>query len=172
MRYAGEAFRAHDPGWAWEPLSGAGAALMGRRFNRKGQPALYLSLRPETALREITAGFARRLEPLTLCSYDVDCDDITDLTTDVARAEAGVTLADLACPWAADLLAGREPASHSVARRLIAEGAAGILVPSFAIGSRADDVNLVLWRWGAEAPHRVRVFDPDARLPRDRRSWE
>ena len=162
----------HDPGWAWDPISGAGAALMGRRFNRKGQAALYLSLKPETALREVTGGFARRLTPLTLVSYDIDCDDITDLRDAPARAAADVAYEDLACAWADDLARGRTPASHAVVRRLIAAGAAGALVPSFAVGAGEDDVNLVLWRWGPELPHRVRVFDPERRLPRDRRSWE
>lgn len=171
MRYAGEAFRVHDPTWAWAPISGAGAALMGRRFNWKGQEALYLSLRPETALREVTGGFARRLLPLTLVSYDIDCDDIADLRDDAARAAAGVALDDLACAWADALAHGREPPLHAVVRRLLAAGAAGALVPSFAIGAGSGDVNLVLWKWGPDLPHRVTVFDPEGRLPSDRRSW-
>ncbi|WP_439546652.1 RES domain-containing protein [Sandarakinorhabdus sp.] len=32
------------PRWSHAPLSGAGAALHGGRFNRPGVPALYLSL--------------------------------------------------------------------------------------------------------------------------------
>jgi RES domain-containing protein len=164
LRFASEAFRAHDLMWAWSPLSGAGAALMGRRFNMKGQNALYLSLRPETALREVTAGFAHRLRPLILCSYDVDCEDIIDLRDDTARATANVTRDELACPWAEDLARGGEPASHAMVRRLVKTGAAGILVPSFATGARADDANLVLWRWGPALPHRVAVFDPNGRL--------
>jgi len=40
LRYVGEAFRVHDPEWAWTPISGDGSALMGRRINWKRQPAL------------------------------------------------------------------------------------------------------------------------------------
>ena len=119
----------------------------------------------------MTGGFARRLTPLTLVSYDIDCDDIVDLRSDAARAAAAVAYDELACAWADDLAHGREPASHGVVRRLLAGGAAGALTPSFATGAGAEDANLVLWRWGPELPHRVTVFDPERRLPRNRRSW-
>lgn len=46
MLFRGEAFRAHDPNWSWTPLSGAGAALKGRRFNWPGLETLYLSQCP------------------------------------------------------------------------------------------------------------------------------
>ena len=171
MRVTQEAYRAHDPQWSWTPLSGAGAALMGRRFNWKGLETLYLSFAPITALREVSGGFAHRLTPWVLCSYDVDCEDVVDLRSDAARADAGVALADLACPWAADLAKGREPASHGVVRRLLATKAAGILTPSFSVGAAADEVNLVLWRWGPDLPHRVNVYDPTGRLPKNQLSW-
>ena len=48
---------------------------------------------------------------------------------------------------------------------MIHQGAAGVLVPSYAIGAGASDKNLVLWRWSEELPYQVRVFDPDGRLP-------
>ena len=164
MRFRGECFRAHDPNWAWSPLSGAGAALKGRRFNWPGLEALYLSLSFNTVFREVSGGFAHRLTPYVLCSYDVDCEDIADLRTDAGRAEHGMALDDLACAWGDALVAGREPTSWNVVRRLMAEGHAGILVPSFANGATADDQNLVLWRWGPELPHKVTVYDPTGKL--------
>jgi RES domain-containing protein len=121
--------------------------------------------------REVSGGFAHRLTPYVLCSYDVDCEDIADLRTDAGRAALGVDLADLACAWGDALIARREPASWSVVRRLIAEGYAGILVQSFANGATADDQNLVLWRWGPNPPHRVDVYDPTGRLPKNSLSW-
>lgn len=144
---------------------------MGRRFNRKGQSALYLSLSAMTALREVSGGFAHRLTPLVLCSYDIDCEDVVDLRTAAGRVEAAVQLSDLAAPWAEALTRGREPASHTLVDRLVANGAAGVLVPSFAVGATDDDQNLVLWRWGPAPPHRVQVFDPSGRLPRSQLSW-
>ncbi len=147
------------------PTSGDGAAVRGARFNPKGVPALYLSTSANGAIAEATQGFAHRFHPLTLCSYNVDCADIIDLSTEAARAEAGVALDDMACAWMEDISSGRKPASWGVHARWSRE-AAGILVPSFANKAAAGTANLVLWDWGAELPHRVAVFDPDARLGR------
>lgn len=167
----GECFRAHDPNWSWTPLSGAGAALKGRRFNWPGPETLYLSLSFTTAFREVSGGFAHRLTPYVLVSYDVDCDDIADLRTDAGRASFGVDFADLACAWGDDLIAGREPASWRVVRRLMSDGAAGALVQSFPNGATAEEQNLVLWRWGPDRPHKVLAFDPTGKLPKNQLSW-
>lgn len=172
MRFKGEAFRAHDPRWSWSPLSGAGAALKGRRFNWPGLETLYLSLSFNTVFREVSGGFAHRLTPYVLCSYDVDCEDIADLRTGAGRSAQGVELDDLACAWGDALIAGREPASWGVVRRLLAENCAGMLVPSFANGATADDQNLVLWRWGPRLPHKVTVYDPTGKLPKNPLSWK
>jgi RES domain-containing protein len=171
LRFKGECFRAHDPNWSWSPLSGAGAALRGRRFNWPGLEALYLSLTYKTVFREISGGFAHRLTPYVLCSYDVDCEDVVDLRTDAGRAASGVELSDLGCAWGNALIAGREPDSWTVVRRLLADGSAGALVPSFANGATADDQNLVLWRWGPDLPHKVAVYDPTGKLPKNQLSW-
>ncbi len=63
------------------------------------------------------------------------------------------------------------PESWAVVRRLIAGGHAGALVPSFANGATMDDQNLVLWRWGPELPHKVMVYDPTGKLPKNALSW-
>lgn len=171
MRFTGEGFRAHDPNWSWTPLSGAGAALKGRRFNWPGLETLYLSLSYHTVFREVSGGFAHRLTPYVLCSYDVDCEDIADLRTDAHRAALGVSLTDLSCAWGDALIAGREPESWAVVRRLLAGGCAGVLVPSFAVGATVDDQNLVLWRWGPDLPHKVTAYDPTGKLPKNQLSW-
>jgi RES domain-containing protein len=171
LRFRGECFRAHDPTWSWTPLSGAGAALKGRRFNWPGLETLYLSLSVNTVFREVSAGFAHRLTPYVLCSYDVDCEDVADLRAEAGRAQHQAPLEDLACAWGEALIAGREPASWGVVRRLLAAGSSGALVPSFANGATPDDQNLVLWRWGPDLPHRVTVYDPTGRLPKNQLSW-
>ncbi len=171
MRFTGECFRAHDPNWSWTPLSGAGAALRARRFNWPGLETLYLSLSYPTVFREVSSGFAHRLTPYVLCSYDVDCEDIADLRTDAGRAALGVSLTELSCAWGRELSTGRDPESWSVVRRLLAEGYAGILVPSFATGATVDDQNLVLWRWGPDLPHKVTAYDPTGKLPKNQLSW-
>jgi RES domain-containing protein len=171
LRFVGEAFRAHDPNWSWTPLSGAGAALKGRRFNWPGLEALYLSHGYQTVFREVSSGFAHRLSPYVLVGYDIDCEDIADLRTEAGRRAHGVALADLACAWGDALIAGRQPPSWPIVRRLLAEGCAGALVPSFAAGATVDDQNLVLWRWGPDLPHKVTAYDPAGKLPKNQLSW-
>jgi RES domain-containing protein len=152
-------------------MSGAGAAIRGARFNPKGVPALYLGLSIMTAIKEISQGLPHRLDPTVLCSYDVDCDDIMDLTTVQGRAAAAIADEDMSCAWATALANGDRPASWSIHDYLIPRGVAGIVVPSYAPGTDADDRNLVLWDWGPALPHMVEVFDPSGRLPRDQLSW-
>ncbi|MCX8280044.1 RES family NAD+ phosphorylase [Phyllobacterium sp. 0TCS1.6C] len=171
MRYVGTCYRAHDPRWAFKPISGDGAAIRGARFNPKGVPALYLGLGIMTAVKEANQGFAHRIDPCVLCSYEVDCENVADLATEQGRAEHSVDLGEMACGWAMALARGERPASWSIYDRLKASGIAGILVPSFAPGAEEDDTNLVLWRWGQDLPHKVTVFDPSGRLPKDQLSW-
>jgi RES domain-containing protein len=168
----GTCYRAHDPRWAFKPILGDGAAVHGGRFNPKGEPALYLALTLTGAVREATQGFARKIDPLILCSYDVDCDDIASLRDEPDRAAHGVAFADLACAWFLIAGSGVRPPSWAIAKKLRAEGHAGILVPSFAPGASADDCNLVLWDWGRDPPHRVSAYDPSGRLPRNQLSWD
>ncbi|MBZ9701638.1 MULTISPECIES: RES family NAD+ phosphorylase [unclassified Mesorhizobium] len=171
MRFVGTCYRAHDPRWAFKPTSGEGAAIRGARFNPKGVPALYLALTIMTAIKEANQGFAHRIDPCVLCSYEIDCDDIVDLTTDEAREEFSVTLEDMACPWATVLSDGERPASWSVYDRLRPRSIVGIVVPSFAPSAEMEDRNLVLWDWGPGLPHKIAVFDPSGRLPKDQLSW-
>ena len=124
-----------------------------------------------TAVKEANQGFAHRIDPCVLCSYEIDCEDVADLTMERGRREHSVELDEMACAWATALADGDRPASWSVYDRLKAQGAAGILVPSFASGAAADDINLVLWEWGPDLPHKVTVFDPSGRLPKDQLSW-
>ena len=172
MRFAGTAYRAHDPRWAFKPLSGDGAALRGARFNPRGTPALYLALDIMTAVKEANQGFTFKLDPCVLCCYEVDCGDIADLRGADSREALGVDLADMACSWFQHLAAGQVPPSWRVARRLIEAGHAGALVPSFAPGTGPEDGNLVLWHWTDQLPHRVTVHDPSGRLPKDQLSWD
>jgi RES domain-containing protein len=172
VRFRGTCYRAHDPRWSFKPLSGAGAAIHGGRFNPKGLDTLYLGLTILTAVKEANQGFAFKIQPCVLCSYDVDCEDIADLRTESGRARHGVHLDDMACAWFSFVADGTGPPSWLIARQLITAGMAGALVPSFAPGATDIDQNLVLWRWGEGPPHSIRVFDPSGRLPRDQLSWE
>lgn len=172
MRFEGVCFRAHDPRWSFTPLSGEGAAIRGGRFNPPGVPALYLALEIVTAIKEVSHGFARRIDPLVLCSYDVDCSDVVDLRTEEGRRLADVALDDMACAWMDIATRGRRPPSWSIYERFSASGAAGILSPSFAPGADGREANLILWTWGRDLPHRIEVFDPSGRLPKNQLSWD
>lgn len=171
MRFQGRCFRGHDPTWSFAPISGEGAAITGGRFNRKGEPTLYLALEIMGAVSECTHGFSNRLQPLTICEYDVDCAEVADLRSEAARNGHGVSLADLDCGWLTCQIEGRDAPSWKVVDKLRGEGFCGILVPSFAPGAPPSHHNLVLWKWGHDLPHRVVVYDPSARLPRDQTSW-
>jgi RES domain-containing protein len=172
LKFKGLAYRAHNPRWSFKPMSGDGAAVHGGRFNSKGTPTLYVSLDPMTAVKEAAQGFARKFEPCVLCTYEVDCEDVADLRTKAERQSEGVAEEDIACAWFAEAAAGHEPPSWRLARRLIANGAAGLLAPSYAVSAGGEDFNLVLWRWSGRLPHKVEVFDPSGRLPKNQLSWE
>lgn len=166
------AYRGHNPRWSFAPTSGEGARLRGGRFNPKGVPALYCSLRPETAWLEAQQGFAFKAQPLTLVAYDVNCVEMLDLTNDGTRTAVSTDLDELGCAW--EDLADRhhEPPTWALARRLIGEGCAGILVPSFARGATERDVNAVFWEWAPTSPHQVREIGDEGRLPRNDLSWQ
>lgn len=145
--------------------------MTGGRFNRKGEATLYLSLDVMTSFGECTQGFTNRLQPLTMCEYDVDCEGIVDLRDDAARTTQGIDRADLACGWLRFQLAGKDAPSWLVVDRLKATDESGMLVPSFVPGATDANVNLVLWRWGPDLPHKVDVYDPSGRLPQNQLSW-
>ena len=171
MRLQGTVYRAHNPRWAWAPISGEGAGRYGGRFNPVGVPALYTSWRMETAWREAQQGFAFKAQPLTICAYDVDCADVVDLTDPAIGAELRIEAQTLACPWEDLAARGRAPPSWELVRKLLARGVAAIVVASYAPGALPADRNVVFYRWSDALPHRVVVIDDESRLPKDDRSW-
>ena len=106
MRLQAVFYRGHDPQWAFSPLSGGGAKAKGGRFNPIGVPALYLGATTDTVIVEMTHGFAHRLEPLTMISYDVDVDGIVDLRTPVGRRLLASNLSTWTAPGNAILPMG------------------------------------------------------------------
>ena len=77
---------------------------------------------------------------------------------------------ELRCPnWERAMYRRSVPASQALADRLVA-GYVGMRVRSFAAGAGPDDVNLVLWRWGARRPSRAVLIDDEGRLTKTRRS--
>lgn len=171
MKLQGLVYRAHDPKWAFDPASGNGAALHGGRFNRPRRAALYTSLDQRGAWTEAQQGFPFKAQPVTICTYEVDCEDIGDLRDPDTCARLGVGSADLSCPWEDLANKGATPPSWEIADRLISRGVAGVIVPSCAPGAAPGMANGVFWAWGDAPPHQVRVVDDLGRLPRDQSSW-
>lgn len=171
MKLTGLVYRAHNPRWSWAPDSGAGAARAGGRFNPVGTPALYTSFRFQTAWLETQQGFPFKPQPMTLCAYAVNCEDVLDLTDSTVLTANGIERDDLGCPWEDLATRGLTPPSWTIARTLIAQGIAAAVVPSFAPGATADDRNVVFWAWAPDPPHQVRVIDDHDRLPRTAASW-
>ena len=166
MRFRALVYRAHNPQWAWKPLSGEGARRFGGRFNRRGVPALYASLTPVTSIREAEP-LGRPMQPLAICAHKVDAEPVFDASGEERCQAAGVDEIDLACPsWEKEMLAGFVPASQAVADFLAAAGYVGMRVRSFAAGARSDDLNLVMWKWGAKRPARVVLVNDEGRLSR------
>lgn len=165
MDYRGTLFRALNPVHAREPLSGRGAELYGGRFNPKGMPALYTSLSILTALRE--ANQVGHLQPTTLVSYRADIASVFDSRDTVALEAEDMSASDLSDPsWRDQMHDKGEARTQAWARKLVAVGYHGLLVRSFAPGAGADDLNLVLWRWGGFEGARLTLIDDENRLSR------
>lgn len=165
MHYRGKLFRAINPIYTREPLSGRGAALFGGRFNPKGTPALYTSLTVMTALRE--ANQVGNLQPTTLVSYDAEIERVFDSRDETALMEEGLDATALAdSAWRDQMQAIGEARTQALARRLIAKGYQALLVRSFAAGAAETDLNLVLWTWGDDPPSQLALIDDEGRLSR------
>ncbi|WP_230390896.1 RES family NAD+ phosphorylase [Reinekea sp. G2M2-21] len=98
--YQGICYRAHDPRWVFEPISGEGAKINGGRFNRIGVGALYLGMSLESAICEASQGMGHKIQPLTICCYEVNLTNIVDLTDSRALSDFNIDPADLGKPWA------------------------------------------------------------------------
>ena len=163
VAYRGLLYRALNPVHARDPLSGRGAELYGGRFNARGTPALYLSLSPATALRE--ANQVGTLQPTTLVAYRADLASLVDGRDAGSLAAWDTTPDGLADPdWRGRMLGGQPVPTQDCARRLAAAGYAGLIVPSYARGAMAGDINVVLWRWNTGDSDALAIVDDEGRL--------
>jgi RES domain-containing protein len=69
-----------------------------------------------------------------------------------ALQRAPGALDDLACAWKDLSARGIKPASWAITEQIVAAGIAGIVVPSFAKGAVAADINAVFWGWAPNPP--------------------
>jgi RES domain-containing protein len=161
MRFQAVVYRALNPVWVGDPLSGEGARRHGGRFNPKGMAALYSTLDPVTAVREVSQ-IGQPLQPTILVSFQADIDPVFDATDATLLAEQGITAEMLAADdWRVHMAAGRDAPTQSLARRLLDQGYAGMLAPSYARLAPPEARNLILWRW---TPETLRLIDDDRRL--------
>ncbi len=157
LRVEGRWWRMLSPRWHRDPLSGAGAARSGGRWNARGVPALYLSATHTTAIAEYMQSL---IHPGTLTPYDVRSAAILDLTDSTVQDMAGVNAALLELPWRRIRDIDQQiPESWVLAREAAGAGFDGMRVRSVQEGG----LNLVLWRWSGEGVH-VEVVDPNGDL--------
>jgi RES domain-containing protein len=156
------------PRWASEPLSGAGAAARGGRFNPPGREALYLSQAPMTALEEFRQG-ASIAPPATLAAYRVTLGEVADLTAGYEPADWPPDWADWNCAWKQIArVSGGRPPSWDLGESLVDQGRAGLLFPSL---RHPGGINLVVFPEILGTGDHLSVHDPAGDLPRDQRSW-
>ncbi len=160
VTYRGLLYRALNPLYAADPLSGRGAELFGGRFNARGVPALYLSLTPATAIRE--ANQVGTLQPTMLLCYAADIARVFDARDATLLSTYDADPASIADPaWRDRMRDGGPAPTRALAARLVSDGYSGLLVRSFAKGAVETDLDLVLWAW---TPSSLRVIDDEGRL--------
>jgi len=163
MKFTGILYRAINPVYAMDPLSGRGAQRYGGRFNRRGRPALYFALSPETALRE--SNQVGTLQPSTLVAYDAHLSPLFDArdTEALTRFEFN-TRALGNDDWRDQMNVSGVAPTQTLAETLINEGFIGMLVPSYARGATESEYNLVLWLWESTDEVKINVIDDEDRL--------
>ena len=163
---SGRFWRMLAPRWAFDPLSGAGAARAGGRWNVPGQAALYLSNSHATAVAEYQQHLPR---PGTLTAYDVDAQAILDLADPAVRQAIGIGDTFLRQPWKhVRDVERRRPTCWDFVAAVASRGSHGLRVPSV----QASGTNLVLWRWNETNAPVVGHIDPLGDLPRNQASWQ
>lgn len=159
-------YRALAPRWSFQPLSGAGAAKVGGRFNAKGVEALYLSQTPALALREYAQADIP-MPPATICAYAVKLSKVVDFTGGFTTEWAALWQAS-ACNWRGIVAAGGVPPSWDLGEIAQQQGASGLLFRSML---EPSGINLVVFMSVLGETDVVAVHDPEGRLPKSDVSW-
>ena len=160
-------FRILTPKWAHAPLSGAGAAANGGRFNRPGLAAVYLAQDPMTAIEEYRQDMPV-ITPVTLAAYVIGPFDAIDLADGAPDDQRPVPWNEWRCAW--KLIARiqkRTPPSWLCGDEALAGGIPAIRFPST---RRDGGVNLAVFP-DLLTPSVIAVYDPDGALPKDQSSW-
>lgn len=161
-----ELWRAYVPRWAYQPLSGEGAARFGGRWNAIGAPAIYAARELSTAWAEYNQGFVQH--PALIARLRLTNAALADLTSREESSRYGLDNSIHQCEWRADLDAGRIPETHRVAKKLRDAGFDGLIFPSF---MSPGGTCVALWRWNEGHGPLLEVVDPEHWLPKTQASW-
>lgn len=159
-------WRAFVPRWAHLPLSGEGAARFGGRWNPLGAPTIYAARELSTAWAEYNQGFVQH--PALIAQLELSGARLADLTDADTLTELGATKDIHRCEWRDILDRGLVPETHRLRDRLLADGLHGVIYPSF---MSPGGTCVALWRWNESNTPRLKVIDPDHRLPKTPASW-
>jgi len=159
-------WRAFVPRWPHLPLSGEGAARFGGRWNPVDIPAIYAARELSTAWAEYNQGLTQH--PALIAQMTLSGAKLLDLSDDTVLDRNGIPRDIHDCEWRADLDEGRVPATHTLQKRLAAEGWDGVIYPSF---MSPGGTCVALWRWNDKGAPKLAIVDPHARLPKSPASW-
>lgn len=141
--------------------------MEGGRANRKGLPALYLTLEPETAIAEYQQ-LSPLIPPATLVNYTVSAEPLVDFRGGFDSPHWDELWADFECDWRKLWFNDHiEPPSWVLGDEVLAAGVKGLL---FRSTKRPGGTNLVLYN-DLLAPADVVVYDPAGALPKNQDSW-
>jgi RES domain-containing protein len=158
-------WRAYVPRWAYDPLSGEGAARFGGRWNPAGQPTIYAARELSTAWAEYNQGFVQH--PATIVQLVLTGATLADLTEPATLAALQISADIHWCEWRSLLDQAQRPPTHELRERLLAERVYGVVYPYMSPGGSC----VALWRWNDADEPRLDVIDPEGRLPKPPRSW-
>jgi RES domain-containing protein len=159
-------YRALNPVWSFAPLSGAGAARQGGRWNRAGQAALYLAFDAITAMLEYNQSV--EFHPVTLAEYHITGARLADLTDTRDCDALGIDSKLHNQSWYDVVRRGGIPPQWPVADRLQRLWFDGVVYPSM---QNPRGKAACLWNWNGLIGPCVTVFDREQRLPRNQQSW-
>lgn len=159
-------WRAYVPSWSYQPLSGEGAARFGGRWNPVGVPTIYAGRELSTAWAEYNQGFVQH--PAVIAQLELADARLADLTDPAKFGEWDIDPSVHQCEWRSDLDQGVVPATHELHKRLLGAAFDGLIYPSFMSPGGSC---VALWRWNKPGTAKLRVIDPDGRLPTSPASW-